>query len=114
MRDYTDEANLNARICAMRSPLLTLPDYVSLSRNQNEPLFDKAAGTPDHIAEGEIVFREQIASIMPLSESTRIYAPLFLAFFRQFEALNAKLILGKATTSSIRNGSFWLSRSSGR
>jgi len=39
---------------------------------------------------------KQIAPIIPLAEVSRTYAPLFLAFFHQFEALNAKLVLAKA------------------
>jgi vacuolar-type H+-ATPase subunit C/Vma6 len=96
MRDYADEANLHARIYAMRGRLLSLKDYVSLARHQNEALNDPIVNASDPVAAEEIVFREQIANIIPLAEANRIYAPLFLAFFRQFEALNAKLILTKA------------------
>jgi vacuolar-type H+-ATPase subunit C/Vma6 len=95
MRDYADEGYLHARIYAMRSRLLSLKDYVSLTRNKDASLYDKAAWAPDAPAE-ELIFREQVANIIPLAEATGIYAPLFLAFFRQFEALNVKLILAKA------------------
>ena len=95
MRDYADEANLHARIYAMRGRLLSLKDYVSLA-GRNEALSDPAAAGSDPVAAEEFVFREQIADIIPLAEATGIYAPLFLAFFRQFEALNAKLVLAKA------------------
>ena len=95
MRDYTDEANLHARIYAMRGRLLSFKDFVSLARNQHEVLHDQTKGTSP-VAEEEIVFQEQIANITPLIEATTIYAPLFVAFLRQFEALNAKLILAKA------------------
>lgn len=96
MRDFADEANLHARVCAMRTRLLSLKDYVSLARHQNEALYDQTADAPDPVAAEEIVFREQIANIIPLAEATLKYAPLFLAFFRQFEALNVKLVLAKA------------------
>ncbi len=95
MRNYADEANLHARIYAMKSRLLSLPDYVSLARNTDEVIYSTAADASDEMAQGEIVFREQIAHILPLSEAVGIYTPLFLAFFRQFEALNLKLILAK-------------------
>jgi len=95
MRDYADEAYLHARLYAMRSRLLSMKDYVVLARNQNEALYDKTAA-PDPVVAEEIVFREQIAKVIPLAEATAIYTPVFLAFFRQFEALNAKLILAKA------------------
>ena len=51
--------------------------------------------TPILLQAEEILFQEQIAKILPLAEATKLYTPLFLAFFRQFEALNAKLILAK-------------------
>jgi vacuolar-type H+-ATPase subunit C/Vma6 len=95
MRHYADEANLHARIYAMRSHLLSLKDYVSLAR-RNEALYDQTGTASDPVAAEEIVFRDQIAGIIPLAEATAIYAPLFLCFFRQFEALNAKLVLAKA------------------
>lgn len=96
MRDYADEANLHARLYAMRSRLLVLKDYVSLVRNQDEALHDKIAERHDFIPDEENIFREQIARIILLAEATSEYTPLFLAFFRQFEALNVKLLLAKA------------------
>lgn len=96
MRDYADEAYLHARIYAMRSRLLSLADYAALAGNPGEPLSDKMDGVPDPVVRGEIVFREQIACILPFVESNETYAPLFLAFLRQFEVLNAKLIGAKA------------------
>jgi vacuolar-type H+-ATPase subunit C/Vma6 len=96
MRDYADEAYLHARLYAMRSRLLSLKDYASLARNQDEPLYGKTVCVTDPSASEEIIFHEQIAGIIPLAEAIGIYSPLFLAFLRQFEALNAKLILAKA------------------
>lgn len=96
MRDYTDEAYLHARLYAMRSRLLSMKDYASLARNQDEPLYDKAVCATDPSSSEEVIFHEQIAGIIPLAEAIGIYSPLFLGFFRQFEALNAKLILAKA------------------
>ncbi len=90
MRDYADENCLHARICAMRSRLLRLPDYISLSAKQDEPLSGKADADP--AARCEKIFQEQIAVLFPVAESCPRYSPLFLAFFRQFEALNAKRI----------------------
>jgi len=96
MRDYADEAYLHARLYAMRSRLLSLKDYASMVRNQDTDLYDKTSGASDPIEAEEVLFREQIAGIMPLAEAIVIYGPLFLSFLRQFEALNAKLILAKA------------------
>ncbi len=96
MRDYADQDNFHARIYAMKSRLLSLQDYISLARNQNEPLSDEIANISDPVAAKEIIFRGQIAPIIPLVEANRMYAPLVLAFLRQFESLNAKLILAKA------------------
>ena len=75
----------------MRSRLLTLPDYVSLSGKQEEPLSDN-----DPVVRGEKIFQEQIAALISLAEACPLYTPLFLGFFRQFEALNAKLLAVKA------------------
>jgi len=96
MRDYADEAYLHARLYAMRSRLLSWKDYASLARNQDAPLYDKTVCATDLLASEEVIFHEQIANIIPLTEAIAIYSPLFLAFYRQFEALNAKLILAKA------------------
>jgi vacuolar-type H+-ATPase subunit C/Vma6 len=96
MRDYADEAYLHARLYAMRSRLLSQKDYASLARNKDQAVCDWAAGAPDLITAEDAVFREQIAGIIPLAEATGIYTSLFLAFFRQFEALNVKLVLAKA------------------
>lgn len=96
MLDYADEANLHTRIYAMRSRLLSLADYAALARDQDEALPAKTGGGSDSAVKGEMVFQEQIAGIIPLAAAAGRYAPLFLAFFRQFEALNVKLILAKA------------------
>lgn len=80
----------------MRSRLLSLKDYVSLARTREDALYEGAAGTPDPALKEDDVFKEQISGITPLVEASGIYTPLFLAFFRQFEAINAKLILAKA------------------
>lgn len=96
MRNYTDEANLHARIYALKSRLLSLPDYVYLAGNTEPLIYNNTAGASDEVSKGEIIFREQIAPLLPLVEAVGIYKPLFLAFFRQFEAFNVKLILAKS------------------
>jgi len=96
MRDYADEAYLHARLYAMRSRLLSLKDYASMVRNQETDFYDKTSVAPDPTEAEEGIFREQIAGIIPLAEAITMYAPLFISFFRQFEALNAKLLLAKA------------------
>lgn len=96
MRDFTDEAFLHARLYAMRSRLLSLKDYVSLAGSNNDPLYDQAVCAADPSPSEELIFREQIKGIIPLAEAIGLYSPIFLSFFRQFEALNAKLILARA------------------
>lgn len=96
MRDYADEAYLHARVYAMRSRLLSAKDYISLAGNRNDPLFEEIAGMSDPDAAGEMIFRRQIADVISLTEAVGKYAPLFLAFLRQFEILNVKLVLAKA------------------
>ena len=95
MRDYADEAYLHARIYAMRSRLLTLKDYVSLARSRDDALYD-STGTHDIASLEDALFKEQTSGVISLAEASALYAPLFLAFLRQFEAINAKLILAKA------------------
>jgi vacuolar-type H+-ATPase subunit C/Vma6 len=96
MRDYADEVYLHARIYAMRSRLLSLKDYTSLARNQNEAFHGNTEGAPDPAEAGERIFQEQTSGIIRLAETTAKYTPLFLSFLRQFEAINAKLLLARA------------------
>ena len=95
MKYYADEVNLHARIHAMRSRLIPLEGYASLLKDQ-EASYDKASGTQGMIEAKEALFREQIKAIVHLAEATRKYAPLFIAFLRQYEASNVKVILAKA------------------
>ncbi len=95
MRYYADKDNLHVRIYAMRGRLLSLKDYDSIVRNQ-EAFFDRLSGTHDHVEAKEMVFREQLAMVVHLAEATREYSSLFIAFLRQYEVSNAKLLLAKA------------------
>ena len=95
MRYYADKDNLHARIYAMRGRLLSLKDYDSIVRGQ-ESFFDSFSGTHDHVEAKEMVFREQIAMVVHLAEATRKYSSLFIAFLRQYEVGNAKLLMAKA------------------
>lgn len=96
MHDYADEVFLHARIYAMYSRLLSLKDYALMASDQDEAFYNKTPGTSDPITAKETVFKEQISGIINLAEATDLYTPLFLAFLRQFEAFNAKLIFAKA------------------
>ncbi len=95
MRHYADEGYLHARIYAMRGRLLSLKDYTSLVRDPDER-FSKVSGAHGTIEAKETLFGEQMAGVIHLAEATRKYAPLFLAFLRQYEASNIKLIAAKA------------------
>ena len=95
MRYYADKDNLHVRIYAMRGRLLSLKDYDSIVRNQ-EAFFDRLSGTHNHVEAKEMVFREQLAMVVHLAEATREYSSLFIAFLRQYEVSNAKLLLAKA------------------
>ncbi|MBN2466757.1 MAG: V-type ATPase subunit [Deltaproteobacteria bacterium] len=95
MRYYADQDNLHTRIYAMRSRLLSLMDYSSIIRDR-ENFYDKISAAHDYIEAKEVIFRDQIAMVIHLSEATREYAPLFVAFLRQYEVNNAKLLLSKA------------------
>ncbi|PKN88981.1 MAG: hypothetical protein CVU51_02335 [Deltaproteobacteria bacterium HGW-Deltaproteobacteria-1] len=93
MRNYADADNLHARIYAMRGRLLSLNDYASISREQ---VSDKIFGNRNMIEAKEILFREQIAPVLSLVEAYDKYAALFLAYLRQYEAHNVKLLLARA------------------
>ena len=95
MRNYADDVNLHTRIYAMKGRLLSLHDYTAMAREQ-EAFPDKNFGDPELIEAKESIFREQISSLIPLVEANEKYAPLFLAYIRQYEAHNLKLILAKA------------------
>lgn len=95
MRDYADEANLHARIYAMKSRLLSRTDYAALAGNQARSAPDSAAGPSEPASEEENIFREQIAPILVLAEAVGRYTPIFLSFLRRFEALNVKAMLAQ-------------------
>jgi len=95
MKHYADQDNLHTRLYAMRSRLLSLKDYASIVRD-HESFYVKNSGVQDYLEAKEMVFREQIASIIHLAEATSNYAPLFIAFLRQYEVSNVKLLLAKA------------------
>lgn len=95
MRYYADEVNLHARIYAMRSRLLMLRDYTAIIRDRNA-FSETITGADEYARARETVFTEQIQAVIRLAEATRTYAPLFLAFLRQYEAHNLKLLLARA------------------
>ncbi len=94
MKHYADQDNLHTRLYAMKSRLLSLKDYASIVRDQ-ESFYVKKSGVHDYIESKETVFREQISPVIHLAEATRSYAPLFIAFLRQYEVNNVKLLLAK-------------------
>lgn len=95
MKYYADDVNLHARIYAMRGRLLSLKDYTSIIRDK-QGLGEEVYDLQNSVEAKEIVFKEQIRDVIKLAEATRTYTRLFLAFLRQFEALNVKLILSRA------------------
>jgi vacuolar-type H+-ATPase subunit C/Vma6 len=58
--------------------------------------FADISGDPEMTLARQGLFREQIAPVIGLVEAYERYAPLFLAFLRQYEAQNAKILLAKA------------------
>jgi hypothetical protein len=95
MRNYADEVNLHARIHAMRGRLLCLRDYGSMVREQAPDSLSPSAAQ-DPVVARQTLFRQQIAPVLGLVEACERYTPLFLAFLRQYEAQNARLLLAKA------------------
>ena len=95
MKHYADQDNLHTRLYAMRSRLLSLKDYSSIIRD-HESFYVKTSGVHEYLEGKEAVFGEQIAPVIHLAEATSNYAPLFIAFLRQYEVNNVKLLLAKA------------------
>jgi len=93
MRNYADEANLHARIYALKGRLLSRRDYASIARDEQQA---NSSIAHDSIQAKEILFREQIAPVIGLADAYDKYFPLFLAYLRQFEVHNAKLLLIRA------------------
>ncbi|KQC07264.1 MAG: hypothetical protein APR62_00635 [Smithella sp. SDB] len=95
MQNYADQVNLHARIYAMKGRLLSLRDYASIVREKHTFAL-KPSNVHDLIEAKEKLFREQIAPVIELAEAYDKYAPIFLAYLRQFEVHNAKILLIKA------------------
>ena len=100
MRNYADQANLHARIYAMKGRLLSLQDYAVMAREQRT-FAPKSSSVQDLIDAKENLFREQIAPVNALVEAYDKYTPVFLAYLRQFETHNAKVLLAKAAGKDI-------------
>lgn len=92
MRNYADADHLHARVCALKSRLLTHADYARLIR---ETLAGNVSGR-DSVLHREKIFREQITPVMALVQAYDRYAPLFLAFLRQYEVQNVKMLVVQA------------------
>jgi len=95
MRNYADKVNLHARIHALRGRLLTPADYASLVRAQQANSLPPSPAS-DLTGAKEALFREQIAPVVGLALAYNRYAPLFLAYLRQFEGHNLSVLLTKA------------------
>ena len=95
MRNYADKVNLHARIHALRGRLLSPGEYASMIRTQQANSF-KPSTISDLIMAKESIFREQVAPVIGFAEACNQYAPLFLAYLRQFEVHNFKILLAKA------------------
>jgi vacuolar-type H+-ATPase subunit C/Vma6 len=95
MRNYADQDYLHARIHALRGRLLLLRDYASMVREQ-QTSSAKLSGVHGLIEAKEMLFREQIAPVIGLAEAYDKYIPIFLAYLRQYEIHNAKILLAKA------------------
>lgn len=100
MRNYADQAYLHARIYAMKGRLLSLRDYTIMAREQRT-FAPKSSSAPDLIETKENLFREQLAPVIALVDAYDKYTPIFIAFLRQFETHNAKVLLAKAAGKDI-------------
>ncbi|MEN6487492.1 MAG: V-type ATPase subunit [Smithella sp.] len=104
MRNYADKVNLHARIHVLRGRLLSPGDYASIIRAQQANSF-KLSAASDLIRTKEFLFREQITPVVGLAEAYDQYAPLFLAYLRQFEVHNFRILLARA--AGRQNEELW-------
>lgn len=95
MRNYADEDNLHARIYVLKGRLLSMSDYESLIREHQSASF-KLSPDQNPVETKENLFREQITPVLRLTNAYDKYTPLFLAYLRQFEVHNFKILLAKA------------------
>lgn len=100
MRNYADEPNLHTRIYAMRSRLFLLRDYTLMIR-EPQSMPGNISGIQDLIEAKETLFRLQIAPIANLAEAHEQYTPFFIAYLRQYETHNAKILLTRAAGYQI-------------
>lgn len=96
MRNYADQDYLHARIYAMRGRLLFLRDYASMVR-EPQTFALKLSDAHDLIEARETLFHEQIAPVIRLVEAYDKYIPIFIAYLRQFEIHNVKILLARAS-----------------
>jgi vacuolar-type H+-ATPase subunit C/Vma6 len=95
MKHYADRVNLHARIYAMRGRLLAMRDYAAMVREQND-IVSKPSDNRQWVEARENLFREQIAPVIALAEAYDKYASIFLAYLRQYEMNNARLLWAQA------------------
>ena len=95
MRHFADPPYLHARIYALKSRLYSQSHYAGMIREpETIPGNDAGSSNPAEIR--ETLFRHEIAPVLAIAWTHEEYTPLFIAYLRQYETNNAKVLLAKA------------------
>ena len=100
MRNYADEPNLHARICAMRSRLFARRDYALLIR-ERESMPGNVSAIRDLRLAKETLFALQINPVITVALAYEKYTPFFIGQLRQYETSNARLLLARAAGQPV-------------
>jgi len=94
---YADTVYVHAKIHALKSRLLSERDYLGIIQSRKILQFFPHLPPPpepvDYLKVREILFRDQIKSIIRLTASSRFYNGLFRAFLSIYEIINIKRVL---------------------
>lgn len=111
MRGFADTAYVHAKVCALRSRLLSRSDYRRLLAGDSfERLYPGLSSSPG--ADGgtrlkELLFRRSIGGVLALVEARASYRDLFTAFLRLFESRNVKLLLARILGPAPSGGQWY-------
>ncbi|HET57558.1 MAG TPA: hypothetical protein ENN35_03840 [Deltaproteobacteria bacterium] len=101
MKQYADREYLHTRIYAMKGRLYGLREYAAVLREREPSRDGERRDEGDRAAEKEILFTDVMNDVFRLVEASDYHRPLFLAFLRQYEIKNLKLLLAKAFKKQV-------------
>lgn len=101
MKQYADREYLHTRIYAMKGRLYGLREYAAVLREREPSRGDERQDERHRAAEKEILFANAMSDVFRLVEASDYHRPLFLAFLRQYEIQNLKLLLAKSFKKQV-------------